>query len=125
MKRGDIVIVEVFFSDRSGSKVRPALVVQSDFLNQRLTDTIVAIITSSPRRFSASGTQVQVDPSSQTGKFSGLRAVSVVQCENLATIDSSLIHTTIGRLTDDQMLEVEQCLKVTLGIGREVGSNLS
>ena len=39
MTRGDVVILEVFFSDRQGSKVRPALVVQSDFLNERLTDT--------------------------------------------------------------------------------------
>jgi mRNA interferase MazF len=116
MKRGDIVIVEVFFSDRSGSKVRPALVVQSDFLNQRLTDTIVAVITSSPRRFSGSGTQLRIDPSSEAGKSSGLRAVSVVQCENLVTIDTSLIHATIGRLSDNLVTEVGQCLKVTLGI---------
>ena len=58
MTRGDFVILEVFFSDRQGSKVRPALVVQNDFLNERLADTIVAIITSSPRRFTGSGTQL-------------------------------------------------------------------
>ena len=116
MKRGDVVIVEVIFSDRTGSKVRPALVVQSDFLNQRLSDTIVAIITSSPRRFSGSGTQLQIDPVSEAGRSSGLRAVSVVQCENLVTIDASLIRATIGRLSGGPMLEVERCLKVTLGI---------
>jgi mRNA interferase MazF len=116
MKRGDIVIVEVFFSDRTGSKVRPALVVQSDFLNRRLNDTIIAIITSSRRRFSGSGTQLQVDPASEAGKSSGLRAVSVVQCENLVTVDASLIHATIGHLSGSLMLEIEQCLKVTLGI---------
>ena len=116
MKRGDIVIVEVFFSDRTGSKVRPALVVQSDFLNERLSDTIVAIITSSPRRFSGSGTQLRIDPGAEAGKSSGLRAVSVVQCENLVTIDSSLIHAKIGQLSDAAILEIERCLKVTLGI---------
>ena len=72
MKRGDVVIVEVFFSDRSGSKVRPALVVRCDFLNQRLSDTIVEIVTSSPRRFSESGTQLRVHPTSEAGKSSGL-----------------------------------------------------
>jgi mRNA interferase MazF len=116
MKRGDIVIVEVFFSDRSGSKVRPALVLQSDFLNQRLSDTIIAIITSSPRRFSEPRTQVRVDPASESGKTSGLRAISIVQCENLVTIDKSFVHTTIGHLSESLMLEVEQCLRVTLGI---------
>ncbi len=116
MKRGEIVIIEVFFSDRTGSKVRPALVAQGDFLNQRLSDTIVAIITSSPRRFSGSATQLQIDPLSETGKSSGLRAASVVQCENPVTIDTSLIHARIGHLSDSLMLEVDQCLKVTLGI---------
>ena len=53
MRRGDIVILDVPFSDRTGSKVRPALIVQDDDLNQHLTDTIIALITSSRRRFSA------------------------------------------------------------------------
>ncbi len=116
MTRGDIVILEVFFSDRQGSKVRPALVVQSDFLNERLADTIVAIITSSPRRFSGSGTQIQIDPSSAAGKSSGLRAVSVVQCENLVTVDKSLIHAKIGHLSESLMRDADTCLKFTLGI---------
>lgn len=116
MKRGDVVIVEVFFSDRSGSKVRPALVVRCDFLNQRLSDTIVEIVTSSPRRFSESGTQLRVHPTSEAGKSSGLRTVSVVQCENLVTIDASLIHSTIGQLPDALMMEIDKCLKMTLGI---------
>ncbi len=116
MMRGDIVILEVFFSDRQGSKVRPALVVQSDFLNERLTDTIVAIISGSPRRFTGSRTQLQIDPASAAGESSGLRAMSVVQCENLVTVDQSLIHAKIGHLSDSLMLDVDKCLKVTLGI---------
>jgi mRNA interferase MazF len=116
MIRGDVVILEVLFSDRQGSKVRPALVVQSDFLNQRLADTIVAIITSSPRRFTGSGTQLQIDPASAAGKSSGLRAVSVVQCENLVTVEKSLIQAKIGHLSESLLLDVEKCLKLTLGI---------
>jgi hypothetical protein len=40
VSRGDIVLVDYPFSDRTGSKVRPALVVQADHLNHRITDTI-------------------------------------------------------------------------------------
>lgn len=47
MKRGDVVIVDFPYSDRSGSKVRPALVVQSDDLNRSRADTVLAIISSS------------------------------------------------------------------------------
>ena len=50
MKRGDIVMVDFPYSDRTGSTVRPALVVQEDSLNAQLDDTILAMITSSRRR---------------------------------------------------------------------------
>src|SRR5208337_4736757 len=46
MKRGDVVIIDFPYSDRTGSKVRPSLVVQSDTLNPIRDDAILAIITS-------------------------------------------------------------------------------
>ena len=46
MKRGDVVIIDFPYSDRTGSKVRPSLVVQSDALNPLRDDVILAIITS-------------------------------------------------------------------------------
>ncbi|MGA7495828.1 MAG: type II toxin-antitoxin system PemK/MazF family toxin [Isosphaeraceae bacterium] len=46
MKRGDVVIIDFPYSDRTGSKVRPSLVVQSDTLNPIRDDSIRAIITS-------------------------------------------------------------------------------
>ena len=45
-RRGDIVIVDFPYSDHTGSKVHPALVAQSDVWNQRIDDTIPALITS-------------------------------------------------------------------------------
>ena len=47
VRHGDIVLVDFPYSDHTGSKVRPALVVQADTWNQRLDDTILALITSS------------------------------------------------------------------------------
>ena len=41
MKQGDVVEVDWPFSDRTGSKVRPAAVVQGDFLNGLIDDTIL------------------------------------------------------------------------------------
>ena len=46
VRRGDVVLVDYLFSDRSGSKVRPCLVVQNDAYNLRLDDTIVSAISS-------------------------------------------------------------------------------
>ena len=40
MNRGEVAIVDWPFSDLSGSKLRPAVVVQADFLNGLIDDTI-------------------------------------------------------------------------------------
>ena len=40
MNRGEVVLVDWPFSDLSGSKLRPAVVVQADFLNGLLDDTV-------------------------------------------------------------------------------------
>ncbi len=40
MNRGDVVIVDWPYSDLSGSKLRPAVVVQADFLNGLVDDTV-------------------------------------------------------------------------------------
>jgi mRNA interferase MazF len=47
VRRGEVVLVDFPYSDQTGRKVRPALVVQADAWNQRLDDTILALITSS------------------------------------------------------------------------------
>ena len=48
------------FSDLTGSKVRPAVVVQADYLAALIDDTILVKITS--RRFGLPGTEVTIDP---------------------------------------------------------------
>jgi len=49
MKRGDVVIVEFPYADGRRGKNRPALVVQNDRDNQRLTNTVVAMISGNTR----------------------------------------------------------------------------
>jgi mRNA-degrading endonuclease toxin of MazEF toxin-antitoxin module len=48
-RRGEVVLVDFPSSETTGSKVRPALVVQAETLNQRLDDTLLALISSSSR----------------------------------------------------------------------------
>ncbi len=48
--RGDIVLIDHPFSDATGAKVRPALVVQADARHAILTNTAVALVTKNFRR---------------------------------------------------------------------------
>ena len=48
--RGDVVLVGFVFSDESGRKVRPALVISSPAYHRARQEVIVAAITSNLRR---------------------------------------------------------------------------
>jgi mRNA-degrading endonuclease toxin of MazEF toxin-antitoxin module len=54
MNRGEVVEVDWPYSDISGTKVRPAVVVQADFLNSLIDDTIFVKITG--RKYGIPGT---------------------------------------------------------------------
>ena len=116
VRRGEVVLVDFPYSDHTGSKVRPALVVQADMWNQQLDDTILALITSSRRRRVGATTQLFIDMTTAEGRQTGLRLNSVVQCENLLTYDQDLILRVIGHLSATAMQQIDACLKAALGI---------
>lgn len=114
--RGDVVLVDFPFSDRTGSKVRPCLVVQNNSNNQRLDDTIVVTITSRTRYVAAEPTQLLIDVTTPAGRQSGLLFTSAVLCENILTVDASFVLRKIGDLPPDVMQLVNDCLKAALAI---------
>lgn len=116
VQRGDVVMVDWHFSDRSGVKRRPAVVVQADSYNKTLEDTILALISSSARRKVGAASQLLVDISSPEGQQTGLSINSVIQCENLVTIDRSLILRIRGKLSAALLTQLDTCLKAALDL---------
>lgn len=116
VQRGDVVMVDWIYSDRMGSKRRPALVIQADSYNTVLDDTILALITGSTRRRVGAATQLEIDISTPDGQQTGLSIDSVVQCENLVTIDRQLIYRIRGRMPAALMRKVDDCLKAALAL---------
>jgi mRNA interferase MazF len=114
VNRGDVVLVFVQFSSGVGGKVRPALVVQCDRNNQRLQDTIVALITRTTHRAQTEPTQLIIDIATPEGKQSGLLQTSAVKCEHLETILQADIRRTIGSLAAPLMQQINDCLKSSL-----------
>jgi mRNA interferase MazF len=112
MKHGDVVEVDWQYTDMSGSKRRPAVVVQADFPNSLIDDTILVQITST--RHGIPGTEVLLDPAAETG--SGLTKPCVASCTNITTYDQALVLRTIGYLSDAVMKQIEASLKVVLEI---------
>jgi mRNA interferase MazF len=112
MKRGDVVQVDWPYTDYSGSKVRPAIVVQADYLNGITDDTILVRVTS--KIHGITGTEVLLDPASEP--ISGLKKKCVAACSDILSYDQSMIQARIGTLSDATMDVIDECLKSALGL---------
>lgn len=99
MKKGDIILIPFPFSDLSGSKNRPALV-----LVDRGLDVIVAFV-STQREY-----KENLDLSLKVNLQNGLKKDSIVRLSKLATIDKSLAIGRIGEISDNAMRTLNQNL---------------
>jgi mRNA interferase MazF len=113
VSRGDVVLVDWPFSSGRSSKPRPALVVQNDRDNIRLTNTILAMITSVRHR-SLEPTQLLIEVATPDGAHTGLHRDSVVNCINLFTVEQVKVVRTIGKLSPSLTRQINDCLKSAL-----------
>lgn len=114
-QRGEIILVSFPFSDGSGAKVRPSLVVQNDRDNRRLQNTVVAMITGNTVH-AHEPTQVLIDPATSDGRGSGLRGPSAVKCSVLSTVNQRTIRGTLGAASPALMRLVDDALKAALDL---------
>src|SRR5262245_11750458 len=112
-RRGDVVIVDFPFTDLPGAKRRPALVIQNGRDNQRLSKTVIAMITGNLAR-AGEPSHLLIDPGAPEGTSSGLRGPSLVSCNNLYTLDRDSVVRTIGHLSDALKAKLNDCLKAAL-----------
>jgi mRNA interferase MazF len=115
-RRGDVVILDYPFSDSSGAKVHPALVVQSDQRNPILTNTIVALITKNLQRVKTDPSQLLIDITTPEGRQSGLHVNSAITCGNLYTVHERHIVKSVGSLPATLMRQADACLKAALDL---------
>ena len=115
-ERGDVVMVDFPFGEGSGSKLRPAVVVQSDRDNRRLGTLIVAMITKQTALAGREPRHILIDISTEAGKASGLWLQSVVNCSQVATIKSDRAIRRLGRLSDALMQQLSASLLEGLGL---------
>lgn len=115
VQRGDIVLAWYPFASGVGGKRRPCVVVQNDDDNRRRMNTVVAQITSNIARM-ADQSHFLIDVSTVNGQQSGQLHNSLVSCNNLATIEESLIDRVIGTLNTSLVHHLNDCLRSALGI---------
>jgi mRNA interferase MazF len=104
--KGSVVVVNYFFTDLSGSKRRPGVVV-ADLEGDDLI--ICPIVSSRSDSYS-------VRVTSQDISGGQLRKDSFIRPNILNTVDSSRILYSLGTLSSEKMWEVDQKLRQILGI---------
>src|SRR5260370_31422787 len=100
MNRGEVVEVDWPFTDLTGSKPRPAVVVQADYLNGLIDDTVYVKIQGTS--YGIPGTEVRLDPAVESS--SGLSKVRYASCKDLFTPDQSLVLAAAGVVAEAAVL---------------------
>ena len=107
--RGDVVLVRFVFSDESGAKLRPAVVVSSRAYNKARQEVIVAAVTSNVDR-RLFGDRLVVD-----WRAAGLLFPSLVT-GILRTIRRAMIERRLGALPAKDLAAVDQELRRSLAL---------
>lgn len=108
-QRGDIYFVRL--DNRTGSEqsgTRPAVILQNDVGNSCSPTLIVATLTSKTEKKAMQPTHCLVVPE-------GLEP-SIVQAEQIFTIDKSRVQNFAGHLTPEEMSRVDDAVKISLAL---------
>ncbi len=108
MFKGDIVLLPFPFTDLSGSKRRPAVVLYTDSL-----DIVVCFISTQLHR------KDKFDLELGKSKLNGLKKVSILKLAKIATIDKKLVLGKLGELTTDEIYLLNSNLKTLLELDLE------
>jgi mRNA interferase MazF len=110
-KRGDVYWADLnpFFGSEQGG-TRPVLVLQNDAGNFFSPTLIVAPMSSQVGKRTDLPTHIVLE------QVRGLDGPSLIMLEQLKTIDKRRVRSYAGKLTKEQMAEVEAALTGTLGI---------
>ncbi len=109
IKRGEIYYADlspVIGSEQGG--VRPVLILQNDTGNKFSSTTIVAPITSVPKKRSQP-THIFID-------YDFLESESIVLLEQLRTIDKKRLSDRLGQISAKDMHQIEYAMNISLGM---------
>ncbi|HBX49801.1 MAG TPA: hypothetical protein DEH02_01900 [Bacteroidales bacterium] len=103
MKKGDIVLIPFPFTDLTGIKTRPAVILIAE-----VADVTVSFITTQVKW------QEQFDLLLEPTKKNGLKKTSLIRLSKLATIDTDLLIGRLGSIDTKQIEKLNLNLKSLL-----------
>ena len=110
-RRGDIYFADldpVVGSEQGGT--RPVIVIQNDTGNKHSPTLIVAMVTTRIRKKENMPTHLLIKDNP------AFREASVVQLEQIRTIDKCRIDNYLGKVTPHEMVAIEKALSISLAM---------
>lgn len=101
MAKGDIVLINFPFTDLSGVKLRPAII-----LAETTLDLTLCFITSQIQWQEV--TDVKLNPST----LNGLKKTSLIRTSKIATLDKTLVKGLLGNLEQTEIDDLNNKLKI-------------
>ena len=112
INKGDIVLVNLNpVQGSEAGKTRPCIIIQNDIGNQFSSTTIIAIVTSQKDISKEYPTDVWINK-----EESGLPLDSIIQCDQLRTIDKRRIIKKIGHLNQNIIKKINRAILVSLDL---------
>jgi mRNA interferase MazF len=105
--RGDIVIVS---APGDFGKPRPAVVVQTNFLNPTHASVLVCLVTSD--RVDAPLFRIPLEP----GRGTGLKVRSQVMVDKIVALGRHRLSAPIGKVDEDSLSAINRSLALVLGL---------
>jgi len=109
--QGDIVLVNVIFSEGSGVKKRPALIISDECYHNNRQEIIIAAITSNTERILPGDTKIK------EWQKAGLKFPSLVT-GIVQTLKINIIEKKLGKLTHTDFVGFQNNLKKILGFSK-------
>lgn len=108
LKKWDVVLLSYPFSDLTGAKVRPAIVISPNIHNSMLDDAVFILITSNTDL--GSSYDVLIEDNAPEFTATGLQKSSMIRVPKLWNLDQKLVKRTIGKIGPTLSAKVQKAL---------------
>ncbi len=115
IERGSVVLIRYPFTDLSGSKLRPAIIVTPNDLIAILDDTLCAFVTTKiPDKILPTDLILNINDPDFVA--TGLKQTSMIRAHKLTLLHRSLIQRNLGNISKGLQEQLDQRLEKAVGV---------
>jgi mRNA interferase MazF len=112
LRRGDVVLAQIPYTDLRGVSIRPALVLSQGPIGQ----DVVLVAISTVSRGTAIASDIPLLPSHSEFKSTGLQHPSVLRVHKLVTVELSVVKRRLGQIGPQLQAQVDNALRGVVGL---------